>query len=195
MTRFHRHWVLCLVTALSIAGLVALMPGRSVGADNETFFSGTAPCPIAHCNQHLDGRETSNGSMLDIPVSTAPSGYATYTPSPAIAFNSALGCSTGQSSPSSTPNLVECDGTQPSGAGSSAGPFVYDLTAGESNGAATLTLNWKSASYTGQQSYPCTYNTPFAMDGYVSEGAPLFSDYGYTYVSDDKSIAKYTPTA
>jgi hypothetical protein len=169
------------VTVLTVAGLASALPGRSVGADSETFLTaGVSPCPIAHCNQQLDGREG-----LSIPVGTAPTAYATYTPSPAIAFSTGLACTTGAPSLGSGPSAVECSGTQPSNAGSSAGPFLYNLSATGSGSSTTLSLTWKSASYTGPPTLPCQFGTAFAVDQYVEYGAPLFSDYGYTYVSDD----------
>ena len=205
----HRRIVACprrrkrgslgLVALLVVSALLALAPSLGAGAADETFFEGNAACPIAHCNQHQDGREgtpTGTGPLLDIPVSTQPliTAVAAYTPTPAIAFNSALGCAVGQPAPDGTPDLVACDGTQPSNAGSSRGPFMYDLSAtGDASGAG-LSLNWASAAYTGTPAYTCTYGSPYAMDGYVVEGAPLFSDYGYPYVSDNLDIAKYTPT-
>jgi hypothetical protein len=178
-------WLLCIVVALALAGLVSSI---SAHADDETFFAGSSSCPIAHCNQHLDGREG-----LTIPVTHQPSTYATYTPSPAVAFNSGLGCTVGQLSPQSTPNLVECDATQ-AALGGSSGPFVTNLTASGSGSSTALSLNWKAAAFSPSQSLTCTAGMTFGMDKLVAQGAPLFSDYGYGYVSDDRSMVKYTPS-
>lgn len=69
-TARRRHGLLYLATALTLASFAALAPRRSAGAANETFFTGPSPCPVAHCNQHLDGREgMANGTILAIPLS------------------------------------------------------------------------------------------------------------------------------
>lgn len=197
----HGRWLLCVgVALLLMVRLLTFGSPRSVGATSETFFTGPAPCPMAHCNPYLDGREMNfaQKTILSLPVSTPPSqaAVAAYTPPTPVAFNSGLGCSVGlsQDQPTPTPNMVECDGAKPSTAGSSQGPFVYNVTASGGSGSPALGLNWTSAPYTGPPSYPCA-NAPLAMNGYVGEGAPLFSDLGYSYVSDSQSIGKYQPAA
>ena len=132
-----------------------------------------------------------SGSILDIAVSTPPTSYATYTPSPVAAFANGLGCTVGQLSPTSAPDLVAC--AMSNTASNADGPFLDNLTAGESGGAASLSLNWAAAPFSATQPLTCPAGSAWAMDNYVEFGAPLFDDNGYSYVSDDHSMARYTP--
>src|SRR5581483_7948752 len=160
--RLHRRhlWTLGLATALALAGPTLSAPSQPAGATDETFFQDGAPCPIAHCDQQLDGNEG-----LSIPVSLTPTVTTNYTPpsTAPVAFNIGLGCTTGFPASGGLPSVVECSGTQPSGAGSAAEPFIYNLaasTSGNPVSSVSLTKQWVSAAYTGPQTYPCNGSSP-----------------------------------
>lgn len=203
-----------LALLLVLAGVVA---GASAGATSETFNAAAGVlCPMAHCNPHLDGQEgLTSGTTVDVPVSTPPSSYATYTPATPLSFGIGLACAAGIGT-GSLPNTVECTGavagtdtpvatptdTPCSGSCSPTatplptgtpvpGPFVVNLQASGSGSSATLTKNWTSAAFVSAPSAACTAGSEWAMDGKVVQGAPLFSDLGYSYLSDDQSFVKY----
>lgn len=46
---------LCSLSLLLMLRLLTLAPPRSAGATSETFFTGPAPCPMAHCNPTSTG--------------------------------------------------------------------------------------------------------------------------------------------